>query len=411
MFRHPAHPLALLVGALALLLSSCGGDDPTALSAAAVTPTTGSSATADDPGDSDTAGSDEAATVPTTDPSTTDELDVDEASTGQDTGDTGDTGEEDIDESGASNDTGGASRAPLTGPIAPLTGANSAADVDLARPALAVKIDNHPKARPQAALDQADLVFDLRAEGVTRFMAVFHSQLPAAVGPVRSSRTSDYDLLRGLDRPAYASSGGNAGVMAGLASVPVHAVTNHTRAEYYRQPGRSAPHNLFVDPDDLLALVAEDGPPQPWFTYRAAGAAPPSTAIDPGGSVTIDFTDTPTVGFSWSDDRGGWLRTQDGAAHTVDGGAQLAPENVVIMVTTYGVSSADANSPEVRSTGTGSAVVLTGGRAIVGTWHRPTPTDKPILLDGEGVEVELSPGQTWILYPEAGQIQVAGRQI
>ncbi len=293
-------------------------------------------------------------------------------------------------------------RAP--GPVAPLTGVPVQSGTDLDHPALAVKIDNHVQARPQVGLDQADLVFDLRAEGVTRFMAVFHSQIPESVGPVRSSRTSDFDLLRGLDTPIYASSGGNDAVMGGVASLPVHSLTNQTRGEYYRRSGRPTPHNLFVDPGDLLALVSSDRAPAPWFSYRQLGQPLPPSAFDATDRVRVDFTNTPTVDFAWSEQRGGWLRSQDGSPHLTADGDQLAPENVVIMITTYGISAADANSPEVRSTGSGVALVLTKGKVIAATWHRASATDKPLVIDEEGSEVLLTPGRTWILYPEAGQV-------
>ena len=119
-----------------------------------------------------------------------------------------------------------------SGPVAPFTGLPADAET-LARSALVVKVDNHPRARPQTGLDQADIVFDLRAEGVTRFAAVFHSQVPDPVGPVRSSRTSDFDLLRGLDNPLYASSGANDYVASGLRSLPIVELTNRTRGEYF----------------------------------------------------------------------------------------------------------------------------------------------------------------------------------
>lgn len=296
------------------------------------------------------------------------------------------------------------------GPLAPLTGAPVPEGTDLDRPALAVKIDNHRLARPQTGLDQADLVFDLRAEGITRFMAVFHSHQPDTVGPVRSSRTSDFDLLRGLDHPIYASSGGNANVMAGVAALPVHALTNHTRREYFRQSGRPAPHNLFVHPADLAALVSAERAPEPWFRYRVADQDL-SPRAEEATSATVNFTDSPTVDLVWSPEREGWLRSQDGNPHLTSDGDQLAPPNVVIMVTTYGVSSADANSPEVRSVGTGPVVVLTDGYVVTGTWHRATANDKPLLVDGDGVEIALTPGQAWVMYPEKGQVVVDGAPV
>ncbi|MFM8266061.1 MAG: DUF3048 domain-containing protein [Acidimicrobiia bacterium] len=77
--------------------------------------------------------------------------------------------------------------------LAPLTGL--AVDAAITRPALIVKIDNHPKARPQWGLNQADIVFEENVEMLTRFAAVFHSSGSDPVGPVRSGRKQDVDLL------------------------------------------------------------------------------------------------------------------------------------------------------------------------------------------------------------------------
>lgn len=250
------------------------------------------------------------------------------------------------------------------------------------------------------------MVFDVRAEGVTRFAAVFHSVIPDPVGPVRSSRTSDFDLLRGLDNPLYASSGGNAYVARNLRTLPIVELTNLTRTEYFRDFSRPAPHNLYVNGSDLYELAPDDLPePQPWFDYRRSGNDdPPSTATTMTGPVTIAYTGSPTVTHTWDPSVKGWLRTQDSNPHTTAGGDQLAPENVVIMVTDYSTSPADAISPEVRSTGSGPVVVLTNGWAVAGTWDRPTAEDKPTLLDSGGDPILVTPGRTWILMPEPGQI-------
>ena len=74
------------------------------------------------------------------------------------------------------------------------------------------------------------------------------------------------------------------------------------------------------------------------------------------------------------------------------------------MITSYGTSWADASSPEVRSTGQGEALVLTDGAAVAGTWQRTDATDVPLLLDGDDEPIALTPGQTWVLFPEAGQV-------
>lgn len=290
------------------------------------------------------------------------------------------------------------------GPVAPLTGLPVAGDVDLSRPALVLKIDNHPDARPQTGIELADIVFDIRAEGVTRFFAVFHSETPNPAGPVRSSRTSDFDLLRGFDHPLYGSSGGNDYVMQAVKDLPVQAVTNYTRKEYFRDSKRPAPHNLMIDANKLWALAGDQvQTPKPWFAYRLPTEALPAGAVAAPGPVTITFTGTPVVGYTWDETAQGWKRTQDGAPHTVTAGGQLAPANVVVMETTYKTSPADPKSPEVVSVGTGKAIVLTAGHIITGTWSRPAATDKPTLVDDSGAPIALTPGRTWVEMPQAGQ--------
>lgn len=294
----------------------------------------------------------------------------------------------------------------LPGTPAPLTGVRTEDVESLARPALIAKIDNAPSARPQVGLDGADLVFDYRAEGVTRFAAVFHSNLPETIGPVRSSRTADFDIIVGFNKPIYASSGGNDYVMNGLRSLPIQAMTAQSRNEYFRDNSRPAPHNLFVHPEDLVAAASSDSqPPTPWFDYRPQGADVADGSVPVEGPVTVNFTGGPKVGFTW-DPAEGWLRTQGGAPHTTADGVQISPDNVVILVTSYRVSSADSNSPEVVSVGSGEMFVLTDGHIIAGTWKRASATEPLILVDNLGSPVLLTPGQTWILWPESGQVDL-----
>ena len=296
-----------------------------------------------------------------------------------------------------------------SGPVYPLTGLPMLADDEGAdaRAALVVKIDNHPRARPQTGLDEADIVFDVRAEGVTRFAAVYHSSIPDPVGPVRSSRTSDFDILRGFERPLYASSGGNDYVARNLRALPIVELTNLTRTEYFRDFSRPAPHNLYVNASDLYELAPEDlSAPAPWFSYGYGNSGSSPLAVEVSGPVTVDYTGSPTVTHAWDESRQGWVRTQDSNPHTTANGDQLAPENVVIMVTDYSVSPADAISPEVRSTGSGPVLVLSGGKAVAGEWNRPSAEDKPTLTDSEGNSIVLTPGRTWVLMPEPGQVSL-----
>ncbi|MGN6692536.1 MAG: DUF3048 N-terminal domain-containing protein, partial [Aquihabitans sp.] len=142
-----------------------------------------------------------------------------------------------------------------TGPIAPLTGLPvQEKDAPLLfRTALAVKIDNldapGESAVPQTAIPRADVVFEEIVEGnITRLVGVFHSQQPGTVGPVRSARTTDVQLLPQLGHPLLAWSGGNDGVVAAVRSSPfiIDAGADASPGSYFRDRSRRAPHNLYV---------------------------------------------------------------------------------------------------------------------------------------------------------------------
>ena len=106
--------------------------------------------------------------------------------------------------------------APALNGVAALTGRPAGADVTN-RPIVAIKIDNFRLARPQLNLDLADGIIEENVEGVTRFVALFQTNVPE-VGPVRSARTSDLDLLTGMNRPIFGFSGANVGVTAWVTS-------------------------------------------------------------------------------------------------------------------------------------------------------------------------------------------------
>ncbi|CAM8630245.1 Protein of unknown function DUF3048, N-terminal [Acidimicrobiia bacterium] len=299
--------------------------------------------------------------------------------------------------------------APL--PVWPLTGLpDAAASTSGNHPAIVVKMDNSQDARPQVGINQADIVYELLVEGITRFALVYHSDLVDPVGPVRSARSSDVDLVANLSKPLFAWSGGNAGVTAEIAAADRKGMLtdssyNIASAAYYRSNERFAPHNLFLHLPQLLGLKAPSGQgaPAPIFTYLAkdavfAGLPVPGMSVDFGGGTVIDYV--------WDPTKKGWNRFQIDGAHpransaTVDDkGIQVAPANVVILFTEYGVSPADSRSPMALTVGSGAAIVLSDGKIVAGRWSRPNPASPAVLTDSLGVPINLVRGRTWVELP------------
>jgi len=304
--------------------------------------------------------------------------------------------------------------APPTGPVAPLTGLQVPQEdaLLLLRPPLAVKVDNldAPKesAVPQTALPKADVVYEEVVEGnITRLVAVFHSQQPGTVGPVRSARTTDVELLPQLGRPLLAWSGGNAGVVNAVQSSPyiINAGADAMPGSYFRDGSRRAPHNLYARGDELWAKAPPGTPPPPaLFPYRKKGEKNPPSARKAQG-VDLSWgggAASSNVSWRWDPKARVYLREQRGRPHRDSGGGQLTAKNVVVMVTEYVPSYADSRSPQAKTVGSGELFVFTNGRVLHGRWDRPDIAKPATLVDDQGQPVLLSPGQTWIELPKAG---------
>jgi len=289
-------------------------------------------------------------------------------------------------------------------PLAPLTGLPVDDPLLANRPAIVVKIDGHLQARPQWGIDEADVVIEEIVEGITRYMAVFHSVVPEVVGPIRSARTQDMLIAPMLDTPLFVWSGGNAKVTAVVRKGPVVNISAthgwRLKGVWFRTKKRKGPHNLLAHGEAVLALAPEDArAPRPLFSFR-------TTADDVGGSpvsgVRIQMSGT-RAQWVWNADRSLWERTADGKVHVAESGNRVSAANVVVLEVKYRSSAADPNSPEAQTVGTGKALVFTAGRLIVGTWVREKGADPWTLLDETGAPIRLTPGRTWVELAKSGR--------
>src|SRR4051794_12592228 len=173
-------------------------------------------------------------------------------------------------------------------PTAPLTGLSDPSGASHTRPALSVKVENTDASRPQAGIDQADVLYEEVVEGgITRFVAMFNSTVPAVIGPVRSVRAEDPDIVWPVGG-IFAYSGGAPVNVEAINAAPVHAVDENTAGSamvrnQQDQPPRDAPHNLYGLGQPLFDLGGDPKPPPALFQYVANGA--PAVA----GQGVIDF--------------------------------------------------------------------------------------------------------------------------
>ncbi len=268
------------------------------------------------------------------------------------------------------------------------------------RPVLAVKIDNYGQARPQWGLDNADAVIEENVEGITRFVALFHSQLPELVGPVRSARTQDLDMLAAMNRPVFAYSGANVGVAAWLDSAAGSDLIVDFSAQhvpcYTRSPDRAGPHNLLLDPTCAVEAVGSAGSARPLWNIDPSWvpSARADTAVDSSFAVAMDGV---SVEWAWDATTENYLRSQDGEAHTTVSGSQIAANNVVEISTVYVPSPADSRSPNAITVGGGAAIVHRSGVSTAATWSRATPYDRFEFFEAStGLPIALNTGVTFL---------------
>jgi hypothetical protein len=278
---------------------------------------------------------------------------------------------------------------------APLTGAQAPDESVLGRPALVVKIDNHPKSRPQWGLNQADIVFEENVEQLTRFAAVYHSQGSDPVGPIRSGRLQDINLLASFNGPLFAWSGGNAQVSAAIRKSTMVDLSHSSANEaggFRRESSRVAPHNLVAETSKLWTLAPADAiPPVPQFEYRADGETVP-TDSKPAGAVKISM-DGVDIMWEWSPENLTFVRSQDDKPHVDMQDVRINAPNVVVVSVVYTKSG---SSPVAKSVGSGEVWVYTAGKLIQGSWERLDPLKPFVFKDTKGAVIKLTPGRTWV---------------
>lgn len=293
-------------------------------------------------------------------------------------------------------------------PTSPLTGLPPANPATLSRPAVIVKVDNAPEARPQSGLDQADVVYEEVVEGgVTRYLTVFQSQDASTVGPVRSVRQTDADAVRPIGG-LFAYSGGIPAFVTDVhrtGVVDVGAVVDPNA--YRRDSGRPAPHNLYVSVPDLRKKTPPAAlPPPPLFTYLVPGVTFNPAGAAPISQLRVPVSTATVANWSWDPAGGLWHRTTNGAPQTLTGGAPIAFTNVIIELVPYHntgfIDPSGAPVPDADVVGTGPAVVLSAGRMAKATWTKTAPEAVTSYTDASGTPIALTPGRSWVMLAPTG---------
>lgn len=288
--------------------------------------------------------------------------------------------------------------------FAPLRGTPADAAA-LARPSLAVKVDNHEEARPQIALNRTDIVFEELVEGgLTRYVAIWHSDVPDQVGPVRSIRPMDPDIATPFGGIIAYSGGQEQFVEMMMATPLVNLVFDYDDTGLFaRADERPGPHDVILQSAEAVARNAELAPPPMQFAYGAADPlAAPALAAVPTSRIDLVFSDARFPAWEWDAAASAWLRSQEGSPDLEASGERVRATNVVTLRVDVDDSSYE-DIPKTIMVGSGEAWVSAAGRTAHGTWSKDAAGSPIVLTADDGSPLRLAPGNTWVeLVPSEG---------
>jgi hypothetical protein len=277
-----------------------------------------------------------------------------------------------------------------------------------------VKIDNVEAARPQTGINEADVVIEEQVEGgQTRLAALFHSTPADPVGPIRSARSTDINLLAPLYHPLFAYSGANRDFkkLVRESSMIDVGVENFPDKYFRDTKGRSKVHSLFSNTSALHSLAAPDAQaPPPLFSYRAAGTRPSEPEARPVSRVSANWTyhgRGTGVSYDWDTAAGAWTRIMNGSLHVDSAGRKVAPTNVIIQFVTYHDTgyrdSSNTEVPEADVIGSGDGWFLSAGYLAPVRWEKRDKDEVTVFRGKDGRYARLLPGRTWLELVPIGQ--------
>ena len=267
---------------------------------------------------------------------------------------------------------------------------------------LVVKIDDTNMAHPQIGLEDADVVYIEQVEGgLTRLAAVFASKIPVRVGPVRSARISDIDILSQYGRVAFAYSGAQRKLLPVIAAANLEDLgAQHESSKIFTtDPNRVAPYAMVLRADLLMQKIVDE-----------------NLQVDSAKSVGFVFGDNPKGGIptqkvvinwpaatysaEWSEKESRWLLSHNGKLNVADSGVVLGATTLVIQMVKISPSEYGDKfggvTPLSETIGTGKAYVLRNGELFTTTWNRAFADSGTTFTLPDGSSMNFAPGHLWV---------------
>jgi len=288
---------------------------------------------------------------------------------------------------------------------APLTGVYVAEETIGQRPIVAM-LDNHYGARPQAGLKDAEIVYEILAEGnITRYMAVFQTSLPENLGPIRSARP--YYITRALEYdPYYVHVGGSEQAKKDIKSLNMADIDGLSSGSnvFWRTKHKRIPHNMYSNATAIIKEGNRKGY-RTEVTFETPQFNEVATTIEGVSCTELDIIYLqPTnrdktgyhVGFTYNEETMLYERFVNGKPYSDEiDGTPLTTTNVIIQYATHKVLDNEGRLA-VGFIGDGKGHYISSGKKMPITWEKKDRRGMTRYYDETGSEIKFNPGKTWV---------------
>ena len=268
-------------------------------------------------------------------------------------------------------------------------------------PILVVKIDDTILAHPQVGLSEADIVYIEQVEGgSTRLAALFSSRIPELVGPVRSARISDIELLSQFGKVGFAFSGAQRKFLPVIAAANLYDVgaMRYGPQYYANDPLRNAPYAMMLNASKLLAKAEENGATFATSTFAGWSFGEPPSNLKKFSTARVSWPAN-SYDISWSKSENRWLLSHNGSPDFDSTGYQLGPKTFVVQIVSITNSiysdKLGGVTPLSKTVGEGECYILRNGGFVRGKWSRPTENQGTTFTNFKGEELTFDRGQIW----------------
>ena len=276
---------------------------------------------------------------------------------------------------------------------------------------LVVKIDDTNAAHPQIGVEDADVVYVEQVEGgLTRLAAVYTSKLPPLIGPIRSARISDLELLAQFGRVGFAYSGAQSKMRPVIAAANLENLSaeRNPPSIYGKDPNRPGPVDMILKPDLLLERANSN----PKIKIDS-----PTVSVFPFGKAPKGETNTATAKIKWPSAKyelrwestsQKWLIYFNEKPNLAASGEHLFADTAIIQIVSitpsiYGDKFGEI-TPFSETVGTGKAVMLRDGLSYQLNWQRDTETELTKWKTIDGETANFKPGRTWIFLTDQAPV-------